>query len=147
MERQQPPGEPLVLERLAHDARRAHRQPVVGEAGGARVRQLGHLGEPLALLPDRDRGHEAGRDARLDARPLAQRAQHRRGVHHRVGVRLGEDRAEAARGRRARAGVDVLLVLAPGRAQVHVRVDEGRECVQALGLDDLPALGRARAWR
>ena len=40
---------------------------------------------------------------------------------------MAEDRAVAARRRGARAGVDVLLVLAAGRAQVHVRVDEGRE--------------------
>ena len=63
-----------------------------------------------------------------------------------VGVRLGEDRAEAARRRRARARVDVLLVLAPGGPEVDVRVDEGRECVKALGLDDLAALGSARSW-
>ena len=30
----------------------------------------------------------------------------------------------------------------PGRAQVHVRVDEGREGVQALGVDHLGAVGR-----
>ena len=107
--------------------------------------QLRHLGEPLALLADRDRGHEAGRDARLAARLLAQRAQHRRRVHHRLGVRLGEDRAEAAGRRGAGAGVDVLLVLAPGRAQVHVRVDEGRQRVQALGVHHLGAVRRAEA--
>ena len=117
-------------------------QPVVREPGGARVGQLGHLGEPLALLAHRDRGHEAGGYARLGPGALAQRAQHRRRVHDRVGVRLREDRAEAAGGGRARAGVDVLLVLATGRAQVHVRVDEGGERVQALGLDDLGAVRR-----
>ena len=126
VQREHPPGQLLVLKRLAHHPRGANGQPVVGEARRAHLGELGHLGEPLALLADGDRGHEAGRDARLAARLLAQRAQHRRRVHDRLGVGLGEDRAEAAGRSGARAGVDVLLVLAPGRAQVHVRVDEGR---------------------
>ena len=144
MKRDQPAGELLVLERLAHHARRAHRQAVVGEPGRAHLGQLRHLGEPLALLADRDRGHEARRDARLGAGALAQRAQHRRRVHHRLGVGLGEDRAEAAGRGGAGAGVDVLLVLAPGRAQVHVRVDERGQRVQALGVDHLGAVRRAQ---
>ena len=111
-------------------------------ADGARVGQLRHLGQPLAALADGDRRGEARRDARLRAGALAQGAQHRRGVHHRLGVRHREDRAVAAGRGRARAGVDVLLVLAPGRAQVHVGVDEGGEGVQPLGLHDLGAVGR-----
>ena len=145
MQREHAPGKQLVLKRLAHHPGGANRQPVVGEAGRANLGELGHLREPLALLADGDRRHEAGRDARLAARLLSQRAQHRRRVHHRLGVRLGEDRAEAAGRRGARARVDVLLVLAPGRAQVHVRVDEGREGVQALGVHHLGAVGRAQA--
>ena len=145
MQCQHPPGEQLVLERLAHHPGGADGQAVVREAGGAHLGELGHLREPLALLADGDRGHEAGRDAGLAARLLAQRAQHGRGVHHRIGVRLGEDRAEAAGRRGARTRVDVLLVLAPGRSQVHVRVDEGRECVQAPGVHHLGAVGRAQA--
>ena len=144
MKRDQPARELLVLERLAHHARRAHRQTVVGEPGRAHLGQLRHLGEPLALLAHRDRGHEAGRDARLGTGALAQRAQHRRRVHHRLGVGLGEDRAEAAGRGGARARVDVLLVLAPGRAQVHVRVDERGQRVQALGVHHLGALRRAQ---
>ena len=41
------------------------------------------------LLADGDRGQEAGRDARLGAGALAQRAQHRRRVHHRVACWAG----------------------------------------------------------
>ena len=108
-----------------------HGQAVVGEAERAGVGQLGHLGQPLALLAARDRGHEAGGDARLGAGALAQRLEDRRGVDDRVGVGLGDDRAVAAGRRGAGAGLDVLLVLAAGRAQVHVRVDEGGERVQA----------------
>ena len=107
-------------------------RPSSVKPGGAGVGQLRHLGELLALLPHGHRGGEAGRDPRLRAGALAQREQDRRRVHHRVGVGHGEDRAEAARGGRAGAGLDVLLVLAPGRAQVHVGVDEAGEGVQAL---------------
>ena len=142
VERERPAGEALVLERLAQHPGRAHRQAVVGEAGGAGVGQLGHLGELLAALAAGDRREEAGGDARLGAGALAQRAQHRRRVHHRVGVGHREDRAVAAGGRGARAGVHVLLVLAARGAQVHVRVHEGGQRVQARGVHHLGAVGR-----
>ncbi len=116
--------------------------PVVGEPGRAEVGELGHLGERVAVLADRDGGEEPGRDPRLLARALAQGTQDRAVVHHRVGVRLPEDHAEAACGRRAGTGVDVLLVLAPGRAQVDVRVDERRHRDQPVAVDHLGALGR-----
>ena len=61
--------------------------------------------------PRGDRGEEADRDARLAPRRLAQRAQDRRGVDRRVGVRHRDDGDEAAGGGRAGAGVEVLLVL------------------------------------
>ena len=83
------------------------------------------------------RREEADGDARLAAGGLAQRAQDRRGVDDRVGVRHRHDGDEAAGGRGARAGVEVLLVLLPGYAQVHVRVDEAREEVPALAVDRL----------
>jgi hypothetical protein len=142
VQRELSPGQALVLQRLAHHAGRAHRQAVVGEARGARLRQLSHLGQALALLTHGDGGQEPRRYARLCAGALAQRAQHRCRVDHRLGVGLGEDGAEAAGRGGPRSGVDVLLVLAPGRAQVYVRVDEGREGVQSLGLHHLGALRR-----
>ena len=73
VQRDQAAGEALVLERLAQDARARDGPPVVGEPGGAEVGELGHLGERLAVLADRDRGEEAGRDPRLLPRALAQR--------------------------------------------------------------------------
>src|SRR6185312_10043701 len=102
--------------------------------------ELRHLGELVAALAAGDRRQEADGHAGFLASALAQRAQHRRRVHDRVGVRHREDRAEAAGRRGARARVDVLLVLAARRAQVHVRVDEGGERVQALRVDDLRAV-------
>ena len=69
--------------------------------------------------------------------------QHRRRVDDRVGVRHRHDRDVAAGRRGAGAGVDVLLVLLPGRAQVHVRVDEAGEQVPPLAVDHLGAAGVA----
>ena len=105
--------------------------------------QLGHLGQRLALQARRDRGEEADGDARLAPGRLAQRAQDRRGVDGRARVRHRDDRDEAAGGGGARAGLEVLLVLLPRHAQVHVRVDEAREEVAALAVDD----ARRRASR
>ena len=97
-----------------------------------------------------DRGQEADRHARLAPRLLAQREQDRRRVDGRVGVGH-RDHGDVAAGRgRAGAGVEVLLVLLPGRAQVHVRVDEAGEQVPALAVDHLGAGrpgGRARRAR
>ena len=87
--------------------------------------QLGHLGQLLALQAARDRGEEADGHARLARGGVAQRAQQRRGVEHGVGVGHRDHRGEAAGGRGARAAREILLVLLPGRAQVHVRVEEG----------------------
>ena len=58
----------------------------------------------------------------------------RRGVGHR------DDPAVAAGGGGAGAGLDVLLVLLAGGAQVDVWVEEGREGVQALGVELLGAV-------
>ena len=57
---------------------------------------------------------------------LLERAEDRGRVDDRLRVRHGEDGAVAAGGRGARSRGEVFLVLAPGRAQVHVRVDERR---------------------
>ena len=69
------------------------------------------------------------------------------GRDRRLGVGHREDPTEAARRGRAGSRLDVLFVLVAGGAQVHVRVEEGREGVQALGLDQLGAVGRRRARR
>ena len=75
---------------------------------------------------------EADGDARVARGGVAQGAQDGRAVDHRVGVRHRHHRAEAAGRGGARAGLEVLLVLLAGHAQVHVRVDEGRQQVAAL---------------
>ena len=123
------------------------RQPVVAEADRAGVAQLRHLGQLLAPHAAGDRGEEADRDRGLGARALAQRLDVGRGGDGRVGVGHREDAAVAAGGGGARPGLDVLLVLLAGGAQVDVRVEEGGEGVQALGVDHLGALrvGGARA--
>ena len=134
VERELAAGDRPVLERAAHQAGRGDGAAVVGERGRAGVGELAHLGQLLAVEALRDRGHEAGRDERLAARGLDERAEHGGRVDDRIGVRHREDRAVAARGGRGGAARDRLLVLAARRAQVHVRVDEGgREHARGRG--------------
>ena len=100
---------------------------------------LGQLGPGLAL---RDRAEEPDRDLRLDPRALDERAEDGGRVDDRIGVRHGEDGAVAAGRGRARPRAEILLVLAAGRAQVNVRIDErGREH-EPFGLDDAMAVRR-----
>ena len=80
-----------------------------------------------------------------DGGPLAQGEDVGGVVDDRVGVGHRDDPAEAARGSGASAGLDVLLVLLPGRAQVDVGVEEGRERVQAGRVDLLGAVGSLAA--
>jgi hypothetical protein len=129
-----------VLERAPEEARRLDRHPVVREPGRARLGELDHLGQLLPGLGLRDRGEEADRHLGLGAGPLDERAEHGGRVDDGVGVRHREDGAEAARGGRARAGTDVFLVLAAGRAQVHVRVDERRREHEARRVDQAVAV-------
>ena len=68
---------------------------------------------------------------------LDERTQHRRGVDDRLGVGHGQDRAVPAGGCSLSAGADRLLVLAAGRAQMDVRVDEGGREHEAGALDHL----------
>ena len=83
----------------------------------------------------------------LGARLLAQGLDVGGGRDRRLGVGHREDPAVAAGGGGAGAGLDVLLVLLAGGAQVDVRVEEGGEGVQALGVDDLGAVGGGLAGR
>ena len=124
-------AEALVLQGAAQDGGAVDGLAVVREAERAGVAQLGHLRQRVAREAARDRGEEADRDAGLVAGGLAQRAQDRGVVDHRVRVGHGHDGHVAAGGGGARARVEVLLVLLPGHAQVHVRVDEaGHEQVR-----------------
>ena len=147
VQRQHEAREPLVLKRLAHPVSVRDREAVVAEAGRALPRQLRHLAQLGPGLPLGDRGEEADRHDGLDGSPLLERAQHRRRIHDGLRVRHREDRAEAAGRRRARAGLEVLLVLAPRSPEVDVRVDEAGEGRQALGLDLLASRRRIRSTR
>jgi hypothetical protein len=142
VQREHAAAQALVLQRAAKDAGVGNRPAVVGEARGAERAQLGHLGQLAALQPARDRRHEADRDACLPGGGVQQRPQDRRAVDDRVRVGHGDDGAVPARRGRPRAGLEVLLVLLTGRAQVHVRVDEGREQVAPVALDGLRVSGR-----
>ena len=137
-------GDLDVLQRAAQELRRRQRLAVVAEAHGAGLRQLVHLGELLAGQVPAHGGEEARRHARLGAGPLREPLEHRRRVDHRVGVGHREEgHVATGRGRR-RAADEVLLVLAPRRAQVRVQVDEARH-EQAAGAVDRPGpLGASR---
>ena len=146
VQREHPPGRRGVLQRAPQQRGREHRAAVVGVAAGAVVGELAERRELLAELPHRDRGQEPDAHARVERGPLVQRVEHLRGVDHRVGVGHREHAAVAAGGGRRGAGREILLVLLAGRAQVHVRIDEGGQQRAAVGLDHLDA-GRARRAR
>ena len=75
-------------------------------------------------------------------RALVQRLHDRGGVDHRVGVRHREDRPETAGSSCGRTRRDVLLVLLPGCSEVDVRIDEGREQREPVGIHDLGVIRR-----
>ena len=125
-----------VLERAAHQAGVHHRAAVVGDRDDAALLHVRDVGEHLALeaLRDRaDRPHPHGADL---LRAPHDQLGHRALVVDRLGVRHAADRGEPARGRRARAGLDVLLVLLTGLAQVDVQVDQPGHDPQVLDVDD-----------
>ena len=133
-------GDGAVLERTPHERRRDDRAAVVGEAGGARVGELAHLGqlapsEPLEIAARNPTGTSASA-----LRALDERAEHGGRVDDRLGVGHGEDGAVAACRGGARAGSDRLLVLAAGRAQVDVGIDEGGREHEPGAVDDAMAV-------
>jgi ribosomal protein S15P/S13E len=132
-----------VLERAAHQQRRRHRPPIVGDGDTARFPELGQIGELLARLPARDRADRVdARETRL--RGLAKNVGGDAGVVvHGRRVRHAGDGGEPAGHGRRRARRDRLLVLLPRLAQVHVHVDQARADHESRrDLDDLDALGR-----
>ena len=137
MQGDHPAAQPLVLERLAQHAGRDDRLAVVGEAERARIAQLRHLGQLLAAQAAGDRRQEADRDARLGAAvSISERSTAASSMTGSVfGIAITAQNPPAAAA--ARSGLDVLLVLLAGGAQVHVRVHESREEVLALGVDRL----------
>ncbi len=141
VERDSSPGERVVLKRPPHQPGCDNGAAVVREACCPRLGELDHLGQLPALLTLGDRSEEADRDFGLASRGLDQRAEHRRGVDDRLGVRHRKNRAVAAGCGRGRARGDRLLVLPARRAQVHVRVDEGRGEHEAAAFDHPVAVG------
>ncbi len=137
VERDRSSDQPLVLKRAPQHARVGDRQAVVREPGGPGVAQLGHLGQLLAPHAPGYARQESRRDGGLVGRPLAQRPDVRCRLDRWLRVRHRQNPAVAPRSRGASARLDVLLVLVAGGAEVHVRVEEGREHGPALGLDQL----------
>ena len=118
--------ERAVLERATHQPGRDDRTAVVRECRGAGGGELGHLRQLVAQLALADRRHEARRHDRLVARTLDESAEDGRRVDDRLGVRHRQDRAVPPAAAASVPERDRLLVLATGRSQVDVRVDEGR---------------------
>ena len=130
------PRDRAVLKRAPHQARRDDRPAVVRETRRPGTRELGHLRQLAPLLRAGDGGEEPDRDLGLPFRGLGEGAEHGGGVDDGLGVRHRQDRAVAA-GRRGRGSRgDRLLVLAAGRPEVDVRVDERRRQHQRFGFDD-----------
>ena len=126
-----------VLEGAPQQARALDRPPVIREADGAGIGERRELRELRTELAERDGAEEPDGDDRLAGRALVQRLHDRGGVDHRVGVRHREDRPETAGGSCGRTRGDVLLVLLPGCSEVHVRIDEGREQREPVGIHHL----------
>ena len=126
-----------VVQHWNEGHRTKHERTLAGFDSRELENLLDHLGQPITRLSPRDRGQEPDRHHRLDAGALLERAQDCSVVGDGIRVRHREHAAEAARRSGTRAGLEVLFVLATRRAQVHVRVDEGREHMQALSVDDL----------
>ena len=133
VQREHAAAQPLVLQRLAQHPGAGDRPAVVGEAQRARRRAARPSRSARSpSQPARDRGHEADGDARLARGGVAQRAQERR-ASRRPG-RCSASPATAQKPPAAAARVPVSrssLCSWPGRAQVHVRVDEGGQQVAA----------------
>ena len=141
VQREHAAGQPLVLKRLAHAPASATGTPSsLKPAAPSRASSTISVSSvpcwPRVIAARKPTGTSASRCARSWSERSTGRL-----VDDRVGVRHREHAAEAAGRRRARAGLEVLLVLAAGRAQVHVRIDEPGKDVQALGLDDLRPVG------
>ena len=131
-------GRPVIA--LYSSARRISPAVATGRPSSVNAAAPASASSPISVscvpvLAHRDRGREPDRDLGLvlGARPAARAG--RRRVDDGIGVRHREDRAVAARRGRGCARRDRLLVLAAGRAQVDVRVDERRREHEARAVD------------
>ena len=134
-----------VLHAGAHHAGALDAVPVVGEGDRALHDHVTDLGERLALLADREGADRADVAEAGVAGAVDLVADLGAGVGHRVGVGHRGHVGEAAVGRRAGSGLDGLLVLEAGVAEVHVHVHEAGHEVLAGGVDDAGALGGLEA--
>ena len=128
-------GQGSLPHRAPHHRRVHHAAPVIADADGARLAQIGHLRELVAAQALGDGGDRAqpraavggsARDHRLGDRP---RVVHRGGVRHRA------DRGEPAGRGRVEARGDVLFVLMARVAQVYVQVYEPGHDPEPRGVD------------
>jgi hypothetical protein len=83
--------------------------------------------------------------ARKPTGTRASRAAQRRGIDHGIGVGHRDHATEPTRGGGPRTGLEILLVLLAGGAQMHVWIKERGQQPVALALDDLHP--RARGQR
>ena len=104
-----------------------------------------HLGELPAGQTPAHRGEEAGGHRRLDGGLSRQPLEHRRRVDDRLGVGHAEDGHIAAGGGGGRGRPQVLFVLAAGRAQMGVQIDEAGQQQPALACHDTHPGGRLEA--
>ena len=130
----------------AHHAGALDAVAVVREGAGTLEDHVTDLRKGLALLATGKRADwtdvaEVGRTTTVDLVAYAGTR-----VGDGVGVGHCRDVGEAAMGRGAAAGGDVLLVLEAGIAEVDVHVDEARNQVLAAGVDHL-GLGRVDGLR
>ena len=134
-----------VLHAGAHHAGALDAVAVVGEGDRALHDHVADLRERLALLAHRERADGAHVAEAGVARAVDLVADLGAVVGHRVGVGHRGHVGESAVGGRAGAGLDGLLVLEAGVAEVHVHVHEAGHEVLAGGVDDLRALRRLEA--
>ena len=147
-------------------AARARRRTAAGTAARAAGSRRGATGLPSSVKPSAPVSRSSAISVSASpARPVviearkptgtrasrraASRSERSTGAESTTGSVFGIaiTRDEAAGRGRAGAGVEVLLVLLPGRAQVHVRVDEAGEQVAALAVEHLGAVRAPRASR
>ena len=137
VQRETAAGDRRVLERAAHRARGERTgcpssvKPAAPASASSPISVSSAPRWPFVIAARKPTGTSASAPRLLDERP-----EHRGRVDDRIGVRHREDRAVAARRRGRGAGRDRLLVLAAGRAQVHVRIDERRREHEAVRVDD-----------
>jgi hypothetical protein len=124
-----------VGEGVPQDPRRRHRVAVVAEHAHARVDHLAHLGERLTGESFRDRADREHLTQSRRRREIADLVDDRGVIGHRLGVRHRGDGGVPTERRGARAGLDRLLVLEAGFAQVRVQVDEPRRHHRAVAVD------------